>query len=228
MTSNLTPEGEARDKAALYEYNFKTKTFGKLVYEHPEIDCCGLIMNEKKRDMIGVAYMVGLPERVYLDERWKTIMAAIDQALPDTVNTITSVDDDETIGVVVAQNSRQPAKYYLFDFREQHDGVAGRFPAVARPAADGRDEAHRVRVPRRYENARLPDRAQRQRRQESAAGGQSARRSLGPRWLGLQRRNPVSGEPRLRRAAGQLPRLRRVWHGAPDVQLEAVGPGHAE
>jgi dipeptidyl aminopeptidase/acylaminoacyl peptidase len=116
VTSNLTPEGEARDKAALYEYNFKTKTFGKLVYEHPEIDCCGLIMNEKKRDMIGVAYMVGVPERVYLDERWKTIMAGIDQALPATVNTITSVDDDETIGVVVAQNSRQPAKYYLFDF----------------------------------------------------------------------------------------------------------------
>ena len=116
VTSNLTPEGETRDKAALYEYNFKTKTFGKLVYEHPEIDCCGLIMNEKKRDMIGVAYMVGMPERVYLDERWNTIMAGIDQALPDTVNTITSVDDDETIGVVVAQNSRQPAKYYLFDF----------------------------------------------------------------------------------------------------------------
>lgn len=116
VTSNLTPDGEARDKAALYEYNFKTKTFGNLVYEHPEIDCCGLIMNEKKRDMIGVAYMVGMPERVYLDERWKTIMAGIDQALPDTVNTITSVDDDETIGVVVAQNSRQPAKYYLFDF----------------------------------------------------------------------------------------------------------------
>jgi dipeptidyl aminopeptidase/acylaminoacyl peptidase len=116
VTSNLTPEGQTRDKAALYEYNFKTKSFGKLVYEHPEIDCCGLITNKKKRDMIGVAYMVGYPERVYLDERWKAVMAAIDQALPGTVNSITSVDDDEKIGVVVAQNSRQPAKYYLFDF----------------------------------------------------------------------------------------------------------------
>lgn len=117
VTSYLTPDGQARDKAGLYEYNFETKTFGKLVYEHPEIDCCGLIMNEKKQDMIGIAYMVGKPERVYLDEAWKNVMASIDQALPNTVNSITSVDDEESIGVVVAQNSRQPAKYYLFDFK---------------------------------------------------------------------------------------------------------------
>ncbi|RKZ33840.1 MAG: hypothetical protein DRQ37_08430, partial [Gammaproteobacteria bacterium] len=102
VSSNLTPEGEARDKSAIYEYNFKTKTFGKLVYEHPVVDCCGLIQNRKMRDMIGVAYMVGKPERVYLDEYWKEIMAAINQALPDTVNQIVSLDDEETIGVVAA------------------------------------------------------------------------------------------------------------------------------
>jgi dipeptidyl aminopeptidase/acylaminoacyl peptidase len=118
VRSWLTPEGQPRDKAAIYEYNFKTKTFGKLVYEHDQIDCCGLIMNEKKEDMVGVAWMVGKPEREYLDERWKSIMASIDKALPDTINTITSTDDEETIGVVVAQNSTQPAKYYLFDFKE--------------------------------------------------------------------------------------------------------------
>jgi dipeptidyl aminopeptidase/acylaminoacyl peptidase len=116
VSSNLTPEGEARDKAALYEYNFKTKTFGKLVYEHPVVDCCGLIMNEKKRDMIGISYMVGKPEMVYLDEGWKAIMDAINQALPDTVNRFTSFDDEETIGVIVSSSSTQPPRYYLFDF----------------------------------------------------------------------------------------------------------------
>jgi len=101
VSSYLTPEGEARDKAALYEYNFKTKTFGKMVYEHPVVDCCGLIMNEKKRDMIGVTYMVGKPEQVYLDERWKARMDAINQALPDTVNGFISFDDEETIGSIL-------------------------------------------------------------------------------------------------------------------------------
>ncbi|MGD8578448.1 MAG: prolyl oligopeptidase family serine peptidase, partial [Lysobacterales bacterium] len=118
VSSYLTPDGKVRDKSAIYEYDFKTKTFGKLVYENAEVDCCGLIMNRKKRDMIGVAWMVGKPERVYTDERWKTIMAAIDQALPDTVNSISSVDDDETLGVVVAQSSVQPTKYYLFNFED--------------------------------------------------------------------------------------------------------------
>jgi dipeptidyl aminopeptidase/acylaminoacyl peptidase len=118
VTSHLTPDGKVRDKAALYEFNFKTQTLGKLVYEHPEIDCCGLIMNEKSRDMIGVAYMVGKPERVYLDERWSKIMSGIDQALPDTINGFASIDDGETVAVVVAFNSTQPPVYYLYDFEQ--------------------------------------------------------------------------------------------------------------
>ncbi len=118
VISNLTPDGQPRDKAALYRYNFKTKQFGELVYEHPEIDCCDVIATRKKRDMIGVAYEVGVPEMVYLDERWKGIMDAINAALPDTVNVMSSMDDAETIGVVVATNATQPPRYYLFNFQE--------------------------------------------------------------------------------------------------------------
>ncbi len=116
VSSNLTPEGEVRDKSAIYEFNFETKTFGKLVYEHPVVDCCGLIQNEKKRDMIGISYMVGKPETVYLDPRWKGIMNAINRALPNTSNRFISFDDEETLGVVSATSSTQPPKYYLFDF----------------------------------------------------------------------------------------------------------------
>ncbi len=119
VISNLTSDGQKRDKAGLYKYNFKTKTMGELVFEHDEIDCCGLIQNKKKRDMIGVTYTVGKPEVIYTDERWKGIMNAINTALPDTVNAITSIDDSETIGVVVASNSTQPSKYYLYDFKEK-------------------------------------------------------------------------------------------------------------
>ena len=119
VSSNLTPDGETRDKSAIYEYNFKTKTFGKLVYEHDEVDCCGLIQNRKMRDMIGVAYMVGKPEQVYLDPKWKARMDAINRALPNTYNQFTSFDHEETIGIVAATSSTQPTKYYLFDFVKQ-------------------------------------------------------------------------------------------------------------
>ena len=116
VMSNLTPDGQTRDKAGLYRYNFKTRQFGELIYEHPDIDCCNVVQTKKKRDMIGVAYAVGVPEIVYLDERWKGIMDSINAALPDTINTMSSVDDEETIGVVVATSSVQPPRYYLYDF----------------------------------------------------------------------------------------------------------------
>lgn len=118
VVSNLTPDGQARDKAGLYRYNFKTRQFGELIYEHPEIDCCNVIQTKKNRDMIGVSYAVGVPEMVYLDERWKAIMASINAALPDTVNVMSSVDDAESIGVVVSSSSTQPPRYYLYDFEE--------------------------------------------------------------------------------------------------------------
>jgi dienelactone hydrolase len=117
VQSNLTPDGQVRDKAAIYEFNFETKEFGKLVYEHDQVDCCALIMNEKLKDAIGVSWMVGKPERVYFNERWKNIMAGIDQALPDTVNVVSSLDDEETVGVVTAYSDVQPPKYYLYDFQ---------------------------------------------------------------------------------------------------------------
>jgi dipeptidyl aminopeptidase/acylaminoacyl peptidase len=59
---------------------------------------------------------VGIPEQVYLDERWKGIMAGIDQALPGAINGITSIDEEETVGVVVSYTSQQPPVYYLYDF----------------------------------------------------------------------------------------------------------------
>jgi len=118
VTSNVNPDGTARDKAALFHYNFATKQFGEMIYEHDTVDCCALIQNEKKRDMVGVTYMVGKPERVWLDERWKNIQASIDIALPDTINAISSIDDAETIGVVVSSSSTQPPRYYLYDFAE--------------------------------------------------------------------------------------------------------------
>jgi len=118
VVSNLNPDGSPRDKAALFEYNFETKQFGKKIYEHETIDCCNVIQSRTKRDMIGVVYAVGKPEFVYLDDKWKTIMESINAALPDTVNVISSVDHEETTGVVVSSSSTQPPRYYLYDFAE--------------------------------------------------------------------------------------------------------------
>ncbi len=119
VISNLTPEGEARDKAALYEYNFETREMGNLVFEHDVVDCCGANTTRQTKQLVSISYMVGKPEIIYLDEKRKSIMEGINQALPDTYNSISSVDHNETIGVVVATSSTQPATYYLYDFEKR-------------------------------------------------------------------------------------------------------------
>jgi dipeptidyl aminopeptidase/acylaminoacyl peptidase len=118
VVSNINPDGSPRDKAALFRYNFKTRQFGEMVYEHSVVDCCGVIQNRKKRDMIGVTHTVGIPKQVYLDERWKKIMDGINQALPGSINAISSLDEEETVGVVVSYTSQQPPRYYLYDFEK--------------------------------------------------------------------------------------------------------------
>ena len=118
VSSNINPDGTERDKAAIYRYNFKTQTFGDLLYEHDVVDCCGLMQNRKKRDMVGVAYMVGTPERVFLDDHWKAIQDGIDRALPGTYNSISSMDENETVAIVTARTSQQPTRYYLYDFEK--------------------------------------------------------------------------------------------------------------
>ena len=68
----------------------------------------------------------------------------------------------------------------------------------------------RVPGPRRPAAARLPDPARRRRAGEPAAGAAGARRTMDARHLGLQPGRAVPGQPRLRRAPGQLPRLHRL------------------
>ncbi len=137
VSSYIKPNGDLRDKAAIYEYDFKARKFGDLVFEHPRVDVTATRSSLKSRDIIAIGYQVGLPETVYVDENWKQIMAGINQALPNTVNTISSTDENETIGVVVASSSQQPPTYYLYDFQDK----SLEFLADSRPWVDPKEMA---------------------------------------------------------------------------------------
>ena len=131
--------------------------------------------------------MVGKPEIIYTDERWKGIMDGINAALPDTVNSITSIDDDETIGVVVASNSTQPAKYYLYDFNKRtmewladsrpwlDSTQMAKMQAIDFTARDGKKLHGYLTVPKGSSGKNLP-------LVVNPHGG-----AMGARWMGLQR-----------------------------------------
>lgn len=142
VSSYVNPDGSTRDKAAIFEYNFKTREFGELVFEHPRVDVTFAATSEKTRDLVAIGYMVGKPETVYIDERWKKIMAGIDAALPNTVNSMTSTDEDEKIGVVTAYSSQQPPVYYMYDFEKS----TLEFLADSRPWVKSEEMAETVSV----------------------------------------------------------------------------------
>jgi len=137
VSSRVNPDGTTRDKAAIFKYNFKKREMGELVFEHPVVDVAGASTSEKTRDIIAVGYAVGKPVTVYVDERWKKIMKGINDALPGTINSMTSTDEAETLGIVAAYSSQQPPTYYIYDFEKR----SLKFLADSRPCVKAEEMA---------------------------------------------------------------------------------------
>ncbi|HRQ63333.1 MAG TPA: S9 family peptidase [Xanthomonadaceae bacterium] len=115
VASTLTPEGTRRDRAAIYSYDLPTRKLGELVFEHPLVDVQGVSMSRKTREPMWISYLAERPGQHFLDSRWARIQATLDKALPDTINSISSLSEDEKLAIVTAWSSTQPGRYYLFD-----------------------------------------------------------------------------------------------------------------
>jgi dipeptidyl aminopeptidase/acylaminoacyl peptidase len=115
MASNLTLDGERRDKAGLYSYDLEQRKLTELLFEHPDVDTGGVLISDVTETLIAATYYTDKPQVHYFDEEWGTEQQSIDTALPETINTFTSVTRDETTSIVTAWNSTQPPKYYMFD-----------------------------------------------------------------------------------------------------------------
>lgn len=115
VSSNVTPDGEIRDKAAIYEYDFETNSIGRLIFEHPKVDVSGVWASDVKEDIIAVTYNAEKPGRFFVDQEWREIIQSIEEAFPDRIVSPSSITEDETKMVVTVWDSRHPAAYYLFD-----------------------------------------------------------------------------------------------------------------
>ena len=115
VRSNVTPEGEVRDKAAIYEYDFDTNSIGKLIFEHPKVDVGGVWASDVKEDIIAVTYNAEKPGRFIIDKEWRAIIGGMEKAFPDRIVSPSSITEDEMKMVVTVWDSRNPAAYYLYD-----------------------------------------------------------------------------------------------------------------
>ena len=115
VSSNVTPEGENRDKAAIYRYDLENNTLGELIFEHDMVDVGVVAGSNISDDIVAVHYVAEKPGRHWVDPNWERILSPIEAAFPDKIVNVSSVTDDEKLMVITVWDSRHPATYYLFD-----------------------------------------------------------------------------------------------------------------
>ena len=115
---------------AIYPFDPATGALGDAVMDDPDYDVApeevlipaidGIaldqpIFSEQKQGLVGVYYLTEGPRVRWFDPEFAADQQAIDRALPNTVNLITSRTRDERRMVVLAFSDKDPGTYYLFD-----------------------------------------------------------------------------------------------------------------
>ncbi len=100
---------------AVYTYDVDKKQIKDLAFRHAEVDVARPVFSWTKRALVGVVYHTDRPEVYWLDADLKKMQAAVDRALPVTLNSIVSTSRDWTKSVVLAASDRTPGTFYVLD-----------------------------------------------------------------------------------------------------------------
>lgn len=117
----LVSSNVGRDKAAVFEYDPTTATYGALIFEHPEVDVRGFEVSRRRRAPTAVSYDTDRPAGYFLDDEWRTRQQYVDEALPNRLNQLRSHSRDETRWIVHSASDRTQGSYYLLTW--QGDGA---------------------------------------------------------------------------------------------------------
>ena len=104
-------------RAAVFSVDISSEALEKkLVFSDPDYDVDGsLIISPRTHEAVGVYYVSDTGRAHYWGKSAKALQAAVDKALPDTVNYIRSTSRDESRYVVFATSTTLPGTYYLGD-----------------------------------------------------------------------------------------------------------------
>lgn len=105
---------KGRDRAAVYKLD---PTTGKqeMIFGHDEVDVGEPIFSPKDHRALSISYVTDKPQIHYLDKKFADLQKALDKALPNTINQITSLTDDDNTALVLASSDKTPGTYYLLE-----------------------------------------------------------------------------------------------------------------
>jgi len=104
-----------RDTAALYSYDPAIGELGELIFGHDAVDIEGIASSPRDHRLLGVSYEFERPAFEAVDPVMAELKTAIDDALPDTLNTIVSMSDDEQRMLILAFSDVEPGSFYMLD-----------------------------------------------------------------------------------------------------------------
>ena len=222
-------DSRGRDTSALFAMDMATGT-AKLLAEDPRADAGGLLTHPVTGDIQAVSFTYERTRWVALDPSIQADLEAlgtVDAGEP----TIASRTLDDDRWVVAYLRDDGPVRYYLYEratkkatflFTNRKDLEGLPLVKMHPVVIPSRDGLSLVSLPVAAEERR--PRGHRPARRAAAAGARRPRRTLGARRLGLQPAAPVAGQPRLRGAGGELPRLHRLREEVPQWRPTASGP----
>ncbi|HEY5658179.1 MAG TPA: S9 family peptidase, partial [Myxococcota bacterium] len=125
-------------RAALYAYDVASGQLGPMIFGHERFDLGGLVFSKQDGRLLWIDYEAERPERHFVDEQARAEQAAIDRALPDTINEFLVTDRgfirsdrEDNVRLIYASSDVRPPTYYLYDrARKKLELLVAAYPEV--------------------------------------------------------------------------------------------------
>ena len=105
--------------SALYEIQLRGFRRGRTLLADPDFDIDGNLIRRSDGALVGVVYDRNGPSVALFDDQWKTRLAEIDEALPNSDNLPVSWSADGRVLVLSSQTPHTGPTYYLYDERSR-------------------------------------------------------------------------------------------------------------
>lgn len=103
------------DTLGVFEFILDTRSFGPLIYRHPDYDIDGLVYDAGTNRLTGVRYTADAEEIHYLDGEIAAAETRLSAAMNDELAEVVDSAPDGSVHLVAVSDADDPGRLYLFD-----------------------------------------------------------------------------------------------------------------